>query len=160
MVLLLILNVTNDGRSAGFADAECSVAALPGELALPRPSLLDPSRRVCLDDSHAIGHGKVGRQASQQVNMIGCAANGDGDCIELPQDAAEIGVNVGTDCVGKERRAVRRGKNNVNEKVVVGLRHSSYAPPGLRVGGNLYTPGLRLGLPSFARYAGWARGKC
>jgi len=131
MVLLLILNVTDYGCPSGFADAERSVSALPGEFALSWPTFLHPSRRVRLDDSEAIGHGKVGRQASQQVKVIGCSANGDGDCIEFPHDPAKVGVNVGTDCIGKKRRSVRCGKNDVNEKVGVRLRHFSYAPPGL-----------------------------
>ena len=70
MVLRLILNVTNHGCPPGFADAKCSVPALPGELAPLGPPLLHPSRRVGFDDPHAISQGKVGRQASQQMNMI------------------------------------------------------------------------------------------
>ena len=99
MVLCLITNVTDHDRPPGFADAECSVTALPGELALLGPPLLHPSRRVSFDDPHAISQGKVGRQASQQMNMIGCSANCDGDGVEFPEDSAEIGMNVETYCI-------------------------------------------------------------
>jgi hypothetical protein len=81
MVLRLIANVTDYGCPPGFADAECSVPALPGELALLGPPLLHPSRRVRFHDPQAIGQGKVGWQASQQMNMIGCSAYRDGDGI-------------------------------------------------------------------------------
>ena len=105
MVLCLIANITDHGCSPGFADAECSVPALPGELALLRPPLLHPSRRVGFDDPHAISQGKVGRQASQQMNMIGCSANCDGDGVKFSEDSAKIGMNVETYCIGKEGHA-------------------------------------------------------
>ena len=130
MVLRLIANVTDDGCPSGFADAECSIPALPGELSLLWPSLLRPSRRVGFHDPQAIGQGKVGWQANQQMSMIGCSANCDGDGIEFPKDSAEIGMNIDTYCVGKKSRATGRGKYDVDEESGICMRHS-YAPPGL-----------------------------
>ena len=132
MVLRVIANVTDHGRPPGFADAECTVPALPGELALLGPPLTHPSRGVGFDDPHAISQGKVGRQACQQMNMIDCSANCDGNGIKFSEDSAEIGMNVETYCILKERRATRRGEDDVDEKAGIGMRHS-YAPPGLRI---------------------------
>ncbi len=129
-MLRLILDVTDYGDAPGFADAECTVPALPGELALlasvPCIARSWFSRSAC-----SAATAKVGRQARQQMNMIGCSSDRDGNGIQFAEDSAEIGMNVGSYCVSKERRTTGRGKNDVDEEAGVGVGHS-YAPPGLR----------------------------
>lgn len=85
--------------------------------------------------------------------MIGCSTNRDGDGVKFPENSAEIGVNVETYFIGKKRRATRRGKDNMDEKAGVGMRHS-YAPPGLRFRIQPYTPGLRRGATVFCPLRG------
>jgi hypothetical protein len=88
--------------------------------------------------------------------MIGCSANRDRDGIKLPEDSAEIGMNVEAHCACKERRATGRGENNVDEETGIGMSHS-YAPPGLWIQVSTLIPqahawGYRL-VP--ATQAGW-----
>jgi len=126
VVLLLVLDISNHGAAFRFADAECSVSALPGEFAALGPSLFRPSRRIGLDHAQAIGHREMRRQARQHMHMIRSATNDNGNGLEPAKNSAEIGMHFGTYSLVEQGQAAGSGEYRVHEDAGVGVRHDCF----------------------------------
>ena len=118
VVLLLASDVAADAGKLRGADGKGAVAPLPCEFSDRRTLRFHPKGRASfrfLDDrSEIAGAGQV----KEEMNMVVHAADGDRLAIELHEDAAEIGVKFSAE-IGliKERTAVFRGENGVNENL-------------------------------------------
>ena len=91
VMFFLLLNVANHIGPARFRDSEGTVSALPCE---ETAALFRPSRGVGFHHAQTIGYGKIGRQTSSKMHVIGDTANDDGDRAQLAEDAAGVGVHL------------------------------------------------------------------
>jgi hypothetical protein len=153
MMARLILYVANHRCAVRFAYAEGPLPALPREGVPFRPTLLHPAGGVRFHHAHAISQRQIGRHPREYVDMIRRSPDGNGCGFQFSQDSTNVGVCVGPDIVRKKRHAASGRKHNMREQVCERVPHS-FAPPGLPCQSLRDTPGLRLGLPSYARYAG------
>jgi hypothetical protein len=109
-----------------------------------------------------------------EVDVIGDAANRDGFALQVANDAAEIGVEAGSEFVVDEGLPVLGSEDEVVEQVGVGVGHDGSSPHGGRRGLRICRPygaeirgtavlphgwrrGLRIYRPSGAEARGLAR---
>lgn len=102
MMARLILYVANHRCAVRFTHAEGPIAALPCEGAPLRPALLDPSRRICFDNPHAISEREIGRQSSQKMHMILGSSDCNWNGFQFAQNAANVCMHIGSARVGEE----------------------------------------------------------
>lgn len=155
MMARLILYVANHRCTVRFAYAKGAIAALPCEVAPFRPTLLQPSGGVRFYHAHAIRECQIGRQPREEVEMIRGSPDCDGYGFELSEDSADVSMHIGSGALGKKRRAARGRKDNVRKQVCKRVAHFLSPLRGYDLQAWRSTPGLHLGLPSCARYAGW-----
>src|SRR5271166_641280 len=150
-MLFLVLNVTDHCAPPGLAHAECSVSALPGERTPLGPPLFRPSRGICLHHAQTIGCCKIGRQARQQMHMVGSATNHNGNGLEPAKNSAQIGMHFGTYSVAEQGRAAGSGEYSVHQNAGESVRHACF----LRGLPHPYTPIAEFwARGSFARSSG------
>ncbi len=116
VVFLLPIYVMEQCVTVGRADGERAVAALPGKHGQRRRLRFEPFGRRRFQAFDEIGHGDGARKPDGEMNVIGDTANAKAFAIRVPGDRGEIGVKRGTDFRAKERCAVLRGENDVDEK--------------------------------------------
>jgi hypothetical protein len=101
------------------------------------------------------------------VDVVRRAANHDRNPAQFADDAAKIRVHLGAEFIGDHGDAFAGGKDNVRKQIGEGVRHvclvdsgpgmpgCSYARFAGYAGRLIVSHGLRRGLPSFARFAGY-----
>src|ERR1700690_907294 len=94
-MLLLTQDVRPDRILPGLTHAKSSVARLPRECSVLRPSLMHPTRRVGLDQAGEVRHGMRRGHSNEQMNVIGHAIDAKCNPAEFADDAAEIRVQIG-----------------------------------------------------------------
>ena len=70
VVFFLSMDVSLDLIGIGLADRECSVPALPFELAIQLSLLLDPTARIRLEQTHGIRESKRRMCLQQPMHMV------------------------------------------------------------------------------------------
>ena len=85
MVLLLGSDISGNGGNIRFANAESAVSGLPGKWHVP--FLVDPKRRISLDDACDLCRGLRGTDADEHVDMIGSSIDDQGGASQLADDA-------------------------------------------------------------------------
>src|SRR5208283_2449862 len=94
-MLLLFLNIHPNRVDAGFAHTESTVTGLPREALELRPSLVNPSRRIGLDQASDVRHGMRRGHSNQEVNVIRDSVDAECDAANFADDAAKVSVQVG-----------------------------------------------------------------
>src|SRR5208283_426777 len=94
MVLLLRRNILGNRGHIRFAHTESALACLPGKL--HPPLLVNPSRRIGLDDTRNLRRRMYGTNTDQHVHVIGCTVNDERGTVHLTNNASQVGEEVGT----------------------------------------------------------------
>jgi hypothetical protein len=121
MMFRLAADVGGGGIDLCVADGESTVAILPGEEAL-FAGLVEEARGTALDLAHGGGDVHGCRQRKQEMDVIGCAADGKGRDPRVVRDAANVGPE--TIRGGDRRAAVFRREDTVIERRTEGVRHT------------------------------------
>ena len=78
VMLGLLFDVCGNLVDVGLADRERTVTLLPREIGLGRKGFVDPFGCEALPFTHGLGHGEVGGQDDQAVDVVLGAADGEG----------------------------------------------------------------------------------
>jgi hypothetical protein len=70
----------------------------------------------------------------QHVNVIGGAVDDEGGSAHFAEDAAEVGMEIGTKIRGDEGKSLFGGEDQMNNDIAAGLGHVSCALAGLGLG--------------------------
>lgn len=124
VMLLLVQDVIAHRILAGLAHAESSVAGLPSEAPSLRPSLMNPSRGIGLDQAREIGHRMGRRHANQQMNVIRHPIDAECNSTEFADNAANVPVKVALDLRGDLGRSVMGAKDEVDDYVRSRMAHA------------------------------------
>ena len=122
VVFVLSGDVFFEGVAARRANGEGSVAFLPCEGGVT-DVVMDPTGGDGLDIAYGVCEARGGAQADEEVDVIGDAADGLRDAVEVAHHAAEEGVEAVTPCRGDERCAVFGAEHDVVVEGEVGGWH-------------------------------------
>jgi len=93
MVLLLCLDVLQNGLELAWGYRKRAVAALPEKAAIPSIERFDPLRGCLLDLLDQLSLGKSSRQRGDNVNVIGNTADVHKFRAEVTADCGEISMH-------------------------------------------------------------------
>ncbi len=124
--------------------------ALPRER--PIASLVPPCGGIGFHVADHVGDGNRRSHADHQVNVVFDPAGREEVAFSFPQNAADVGVEVGSPIVANPRRAILRAEHGMDQDLCERLRHggSHGGPVGAKNQRNLRFPGL----PPWAVYGG------
>ena len=121
MMIFLSVDVTNDRRHGGIADAERSVVCLPTKF---RTLLTDPSRGIRFDESNSLGQSKIRGNLNEEVEVIGRTADGLAENFFLAADAVNVVPEVWPQRRSDERSAVFGREDYMDRVLNIGVGHN------------------------------------
>ena len=92
---------------------------------------MHPARRNGFQNAHEIGESQRMRKGNEKMNMIGHAVDGQRRSTRFPNDPAHVSKHAGPQLIGEKSRTILGAENDVCQELREGMRHASYAPPGL-----------------------------
>ena len=107
----------------GCADGKRAITGLPMKLIVARALRAQPVCGIGFQLACHVRDGVRARQAKEQMNMVGNAADLDRVAIESIEDARKIGVEFGQRCIVENRVAVFGAEHEMNGEVGERLRH-------------------------------------
>jgi hypothetical protein len=107
---LLRLGVLDYGGSVGTADAEGSIALLPGEIVT---LFVGPSGRVGFDGEDRLGDGQSRRNLDQEVDVVPHAADGVDKDFKVVANACGVGPEAGLKFGGDRLAAIFGAEDNM-----------------------------------------------
>ena len=131
MMLLLPRDIITHGPALRRTDGESAITLLPLERALA-DFVMHPARGDAFDFTQHIRQAMGGAQPNEEMHMVGHAADGGRDSVEVIDGAAEEGVQTFAPRGQDERRTILRGKDEVvMERKVRGGHDGRHLPAPL-----------------------------
>lgn len=122
MVLLLSVDVRQQHLKVRPTNGKCAIPALPGE---PGHSLrFQPVRRRGFQLFNQRRNRDGSRQTYGQMHMVHNTADAKAFAPSVPCDRREIGVQIRTDRIGKDRSTIFRAEHNMDQQKRERLRHT------------------------------------
>ena len=120
MVGWLVGDVPLDPLQLGRADAECSVAMLPGE---EPAGFAHPSAGVCLQGSHRIRQRHVRRENHEHVDVVLCAAYRERMHAVIARNARKVVPQAGLMVGRNEVRTLFGAEDDMEDRTDVAVGH-------------------------------------
>ena len=115
VVLGLSLEIRGRGRDSGDADAEGAVSFLPFEFLLHWKFLMNPFRRISLDQLNRLGDRHRRWQREQNMHVILHATDRQRPHVVLFRDPVEIGFQTYSQVRSDQRTTLFRREDNMHE---------------------------------------------
>jgi hypothetical protein len=110
MMYLLILDVTNDSRNVGDANAKSAVTFLPREI---NALLTHPFRRIGLNQVDSLGQVYARGQINKNMSVISHATDDHRENVMVAAYSGHVGPNSGQHWFRNEFAALFRAKDDV-----------------------------------------------
>ena len=114
MMFLLIPDVTDEGIQMPRTDRKSSVSRLPSEIGQISKLAFDPFGGVTLQVEQQVGDGDLATKATEDVDMVLDAIDGERRAVGVPANTVEVSVDfLASILVSKERRPIFCRKDDV-----------------------------------------------
>src|SRR5262245_44235272 len=123
MMFFLIANVMLNDFNLRFAHRKRGVPDLPRKTSIRDLVAVNPFRGIGLNEFEYLSNGFHGLQLSQDVNVIGDAADFYGDAAFSANDAANVAIKFFLPFVNDQLLAIFGTENGVVEEIRIRRRH-------------------------------------